>query len=233
MKKHILYFLSLIFIIPFMLQAQDSVKTYIELNSGEIIKGKVNIKHPVFAKKYLTLNDSTNYTLDKVKSFQTDDGYYTIFNKSDDHYKMLRREKQGKIDLYSSYSMSSTGGSFTAGYGGSVSYSPGMVTTAKFDYYMKNGIIKELDYDNLEIDLSDNEKSMGFLKSYKTLVYVQWGFFAAGAVMIISALAQADKETGLPKGQFLGGGIVMGLAFIPSLMKDDKLKQAVRVYNEK
>ena len=41
--------------------------------------------------------------------------------------------------------------------------------------------------------------------------------------------AQADKDNGLPKGQFIGGWLVMGLAVIPSMIKGDKLKKAVLV----
>ena len=231
MKQILRYLISVIFILPFILRAQDSLNSYIVLRSGDKLNGKVEIKSPVFDRKYLTLNDSIKYTLDKVEYFQNEDGYFRVYAKSGNNM-LLKREKRGKVDLYSSYSVSHTPGAFTAAPGGAVSYSPGMVTTVRFDYYMKNNGIKELDYSNLKKDLSDNAESMRYLKSYNTLRYVQWGIFAAGAVMVISAFARMDKDEGLPKGLLIGGGVVMGASFIPSMAKDDRLRQAVEAYNE-
>ncbi|MBI1806243.1 MAG: hypothetical protein HYR76_04225 [Ignavibacteria bacterium] len=212
--------------------AQDT-SGVIQLASGQRLTGKVEYKQPFLAKPYVLLNDSIKYKIEEIRAFQCANGYFAKLPKSS---KVVRRTLQGKIDLYQdvqsyfipgqSYTVNTPGGSF-------VQSTPASFNTYTLDYFSKNGgDILDASLGNLKTALVDNPESMKYLSEYQTLNLVQWGLVGTGLGMVITSFLTATKEDGPNKGLLIGGGVTAVLGWIPKLMKDGKMEDAVRVYNQ-
>jgi hypothetical protein len=177
----------------------------------------------------LSLNDTTRVEIKEILAFQNADGYFVRVPKST---MLLKRVKQGKVDLFSktvnqyqmgtSYSFSTPGGMVTH-------TSPGYFATASIEYFSKDNLpVEEVTYSSLRNALADNSESMRILDQYRTLNYIKYGVGVVGLGIVVAGLTAKD---GPSKNTILTGAVIMNLAWIPSIMQGGKLDEAINVYN--
>ncbi|MBL1214657.1 MAG: hypothetical protein HND52_14980 [Ignavibacteriae bacterium] len=202
------------------------------LNSGKTIWGKAELKNPFLAKDYILFNDSLKYDTRDVLAFENDQGYYARVENTND---FVKRIKKGKIDLYVESVYHFTPGSFqTYSHpgGSSTMYTPGGFSSTRYEYFSKDGSpVRDASYSNLSEALKDNEESLSYLRSHRTLSYFKWGSVIAGAAIIAVQLAKIDKETPPSFGGIILGAAVINLSWIFHFNQSGKIEKAIEVYN--
>jgi len=217
----------------------SELQEYLLLNNGDMIFGKVEYKlsKKLFHKNSgrFIINDSTNYEASKVKAFQNSKGYFAKISGEDD---FVKREAEGKIDLYSTtYNYGGTGGTFNTintPHGSFTTFIPGSYGGSQtVNYFSKDGgEVLNADYNNLREALKDNPTSMAFLDEYRTLNYVKYGAGIVGLGLIASSFIGVDKENGPNFGTMAIGGIIANIGiWIPTFSQDEKLQESIKVYN--
>jgi len=210
-------------------QQQDTTN-FIQLNAGEKKIGKVELHDPFLSRSYLLLDDTTRIEIKDIFAYQNNDGYFVRVPNST---MLLKRVKQGKVDLFSktvsqyqagtSYSFNTPGGMVT-------NTTPGYMTTASIEYFSKGDQpVQDVSYSNLRKALADNTESMKRLDEYRTLNYFKYGLGIAGLGIVVAGLAAKD---GPSKNTIITGAVIMNLAWIPSLMQGGKLDTAINAYNK-
>lgn len=231
MKRQL--FVSVIILFSFfsvIAYSQDS-NTFIILKTGEKLFGKVEYKTPLFATSYIIFDDSTEYQLSKIKSFQDNTGFYSSVPES---MKFVKLIKEGKINLYRETVTFSSPGMFStmSTPGGTIStFHPGTSSSLDFDYFSKdsNGLM-DASYSNLLQALADNNTSVEHLKTYRTLSFVTYGLVGGGIVTMIVGLATSDKDKA-NIGMLVAGGVIAVSAWIPYLIAQSEYDEAIMSYN--
>ncbi|MBI5216816.1 MAG: hypothetical protein HY960_13775 [Ignavibacteriae bacterium] len=226
--------------------AQQST-SFILLENGQTVNGKVELKQPFLATPYLMLNDSIKHPLEEVKVYQNEDGYFAKVRSRANFFttgvldlssgeKFVKRTLTGRISLFEEQGSRFIGGhSFTTSTpGGSFTHTtPSSFQTYTLDYFSKDdGDVLEVSISNLKKAMEDNPVSMEYLNEYQTLGYVQYGLAIGGLGMVVAGAATSTKEE-FNTGLVLGGAVVAVLSWIPKLIRDGKMEDAVRVYNGK
>jgi len=230
----ILYALVLISSLTMPLSAQQD-SSYIVLARGEKINGKVEQKEPFLGTPYILFNDSTRYEMKDLRAYQNSDGYFAKL-KTSWSPTFVKRTIKGKIDFFSRtqwfmfpgnmQTVTTPGGPMTIGAGPTVQ-------TQTEEYFCKNGIdVLEADYGNLKDALADNPQSMAYLNEYHTLQTWQWSLAGGGLALVIAGLATMEKGSKKPPGLIFVGASVSFSAWIPYLLKSDKIQLAIKVYNK-
>jgi hypothetical protein len=226
---------KILFCILFFVSAAIAQDDYLELKSGRKVISKFLITEPSFwgENNYVfQLSESLKYTQDSVRAYQKDGGYFKWYGE-DRVY--LKRTEEGKVDFYSrikggysagfSYGAASPGGMHMASM-------PGTYNAVRYDYYCKNkGPVKEVSYDNVLEDFSDNPASKKYLDDYGSANVVKYCLGVAGAGLIIAGIA--DKSGSKPNMSTLtAGAVVVNLAWIPFIIQNSCVKKAAKVYNK-
>lgn len=239
MKKVILVFTSIFIGISSGALAQDNSTTsedlFLELRSGQTMKGEVVKNEPIFKKDYLLLNDSLKIGLDSVKTYSTEDGYFTrITDRSSMHYnKFAERIEEGNIDLYSREF--SVGGGSMAMHGpyGGVSYVSAGPSSSSSEFFSVNGKdVLKANYRNLKGPLSDSPRSLKHLNTYHNMGIASWVMIGAGLATMGLSLTAISDEGGLPAGFFVGAGVT-GVGSIVGFARKSQLPKAIRAYNNR
>ena len=139
-------------------------RNFVELKDSTIIRGKVELSNKMFKKTRLIVNDSTEIFMSNVRAYQTTDGYFLRIDQGygDDFAKRI---EQGNVDLYSRPVQNFGGPAYMPGPGGTSTYVGGGFSTSEVEYFTKNGgKLQKANPRNLKSVLSDNAKSMEFLK---------------------------------------------------------------------
>ena len=232
----IIKIISILFLFSFTLSAQlqQNDKYFIKLVDGKIIYGNSEIKDPFLGKSYVMI-DSTKYYLKDIAQVIKSKGYFLTY-KSGGLFStpnLVKRTTEGKIDLYSDYVTSYSGG-YMGPNGMMVGNFP--VTSYQEILFTKDKInLFEINYSNLRDQLSDNPVSVEYLNKYRTLNYFKYGLGIIGIATIIAGISQIDKEKGLDSGAkstIVIGAVVTNLAWIPSLMQGNTLDDAIAAYNK-
>ncbi|KAB2877732.1 hypothetical protein F9K33_15680 [bacterium] len=215
----------------------DSNQSFITLKSRETIYGKVELKSPLFGSEYLLFNDTAKYTVQQIRAFQNEEGYFanTYTGGYYSPEKLVKRTQTGKVNLFTTHQMYSTAGSWNSMStpGGRVTYyNPGTTTFARFDYFSKDtNDLLPASRDNLMAALSDNPKSIQLLREHKNLGVAKIVLVLAGVGLIGSAFIGVDKDHPPSVGLMVGGGIVANLSWVPYFMQNGKIENAIEVYN--
>ena len=203
------------------------------------MRGDVELKSPLFGSEYLLFNDTAKYTLSQIYAFQNKEGYF-VNTYTGGYYgpqKLVKRTRTGKVNLYTTYQMYATAGTWNTIYtpGGRITnYNPGATTFARFDYFSKDtSDILPASRDNLMAALSDNPKSIQLLREHKTLGTAKVLLVLGGLGLIGSAFIGVDKDHPPSVGLLVAGGVVANLSWIPSMMQSGKIEEAIEVYNGK
>jgi hypothetical protein len=218
---------------------RDTYKNFVKLENGEIIYGDVVLKKSILAPQYFLLDNKREIPYDDVNSYKNDDGYYQAIPYFFTTKTFAKRIRKGKIDLFSKVSVYTTPGTFntisTPG-GNFTNFSPEYTYSTRVDYFRKaNGILQKANYSNLKLALSDNPKSMEYLKQYHNLDTFQWITAISAIGFFIGGISQIDKEEGMSS----GGKALLGVScfsamitWIPHFMKPGKLESAIEEYNK-
>jgi hypothetical protein len=215
----------------------NSGQSFIILKSRETIYGKVELKSPLFGSEYLLFNDTAKYSIQQIRAFQNDQGYFANLYTGGYYspQKLVKRTQTGKVSLYTTYQMYSTAGSWNSisTPGGRVThYNPGTTTFARFDYFSKDtSDILPASRDNLLAALSDNPRSIQLLREHKNLGVAKIVLVLGGLGLIGSAFIGVDKDHPPSVELMVAGGIVANLSWIPYFMQTGKIENAIEVYN--
>ena len=154
-------------------------------------------------------------------------GYFAKFqlDPSSDKMETFKGTKVGKIDFYLGK---------TTLYSGGVGNMGPMAYDFMEKYFSKDKVhLLAVNYDNLNKNLSDNPKSMEFLKQYKTAQYWKLGLLTTGIISAATGLAL------LYNNKYVSGSIVTlfsvvisSLSWIQNGKQDAAMNNAIRVYNE-
>jgi hypothetical protein len=223
--------------------AQDMSKPYfIELMTGErIYARRIQFKSPLFKQNYFLLDDSLQYTPERVRYYQTQDGFFARLNATGRrHSDFAQRETSGKISTYFTYRTDYSGYAPGVGVGmggiGVGGYGYGYPTQRRVYYFSKeNGPLEPLSYKNLRVALSDNPGSMESLQKYKTGQNIQLGMYIVGGGLLVAGALQQFKSS--PDGSsrisplfYVGLGVTL-LPQVIRLVKKDQLSEAIELYN--
>lgn len=198
-------------------------------------------KTPAFGESHLLINKEQKITLDQVRFYQDDSGYY-VFDRIDGNNRTrLKREMEGRINTFSR--MVST---YTPGVGvpGSPGATMGTFSSSKVEYYQKgNGNIREINYENLRGALADNQASMAKLEKVKSLKRLNTYAYVGGGALLVAGLVHMgnlNKTEGPPpydatmkfSPMVFIGAAALTIPLFTGKSKREKLREAIEVYNQ-
>ncbi|MBF9222847.1 hypothetical protein, partial [Hymenobacter ruricola] len=206
----------------------------------------VETKSPLFGRSYLLLDGQRKFELAEVGFYEDETGHYvrtTLPGSSRE--STLRREKTGRISLYSitttQYSSGPGGFGYPGygyggyGYGGFGGYPYGGYRTVKTEYFSKdNGPIQNLNTRNLALATTDNAGAQQLLADAQRYQRATVGAYVVGGGLLLYGLVQSVQGTG-------GGRAISPLVYasIPVLIvpivlqskQANNQRQAISLYN--
>ncbi|ALW83692.1 hypothetical protein AUC43_00375 [Hymenobacter sedentarius] len=169
----------------------------------------VETKTPLFGRSYLLLDGQRKFDLNEVGFYEDETGHYvrtTLPGSSRE--STLRRDKTGRISLYSittSQYSSGPGGFGYPGYGGygyggygmgGMGYPYNGYRTVKTEYFSKdNGPIQSLSTRNLMLATSDNAGAQQLLMESRRYQQITVGSYVVGGGLLIAGLLQSLQPT--------------------------------------
>lgn len=242
MKKSILI---LYIFLSFNIFSQDN-RNFIKLFNDSVIYGnKIEYNDNHFTKRYFTV-DSIVYKVEEVAFYRNETGLYA--NTMHANYGTISFKKMdelGKINVSSMNAWDSYMNNLTSTLPGYYSNSFNLFETP-FYYSKEYGKLRNLNYNNLKVDLIDNQNSMTILSEYKTIQKKQLifsgiatGLIASGAVILFhSVLASSSNNKPINEPLFIGSCVTFGLgsvfaytSFAIGYNKKKLLFQAIETYN--
>lgn len=206
----------------------------------------VETKNPLFGHSYLLLDGQRRFELAEVGFYEDETGHYvrtTLPNSSRE--ATLRREKTGRISLYSITTTQYSGGPGGFGYpgygyGGYGGYGMGGYgnpyggyRTVKTEYFSKdNGPIQNLSSSNLLLATRDNAGAQQLLFDSRRYQHLTTASYVVGGGLLIAGLLQTLNPT-------RGGVSPLTYAALPVLLVPIVLqskqaanqRQAIALYN--
>lgn len=234
--------LTLLFLCQaFILIAQSDSKLQVGLKDGTILYPEVlKYKTPTFGETHLLLDKEEKIYPEQIRFYQDHTGYY-VFDWIDPyHLERLRRETQGKINMYSRVVNTYNPG---MGMPGTPGATMGSFSSTKLEYFQKgSGTLKEVNYDNLRSALADNAESMQrldkvrSLKKLNTFAYVGGGALLVGGLIHMSNL---NKQEGPPPYDtsikfsplFFVGAAALAIPLFTGNVRKEKMREAIEIYN--
>ena len=202
----------------------------------------VETKSPLFGHSYLLLDGQRKFELAEVGFYEDETGHYvrTTLPKSS-HEATLRREKTGRISLYSittaQYASPGGFGYPSYGYGGygmgGFGYPYGGYRTVKTEYFSKdNGPIQNLTSNNLLLATRDNAGAQQLLSDLQRYQQITVASYLVGGGLLVAGLLQTLSPT-------RGGVSPLTYAALPVLLVPIVLqskqaanqRQAIALYN--
>ncbi len=203
----------------------------------------VEVKNPLFGKNYLLLDGQQRIDFDNVGFYEDESGHYVRTNlPGSNRESTLRREKTGRISLYSITSTSYNpgyGGMGGFGYGGmgygGMGYPGGYggYRSVKTEYFSKdNGPVQNLSSNNLLLATRENPGAQELLLAGRHYQTITTAAYVVGGGLLVAGLLQT-----LRPGQ--GGISPLTFAAIPVLIvplifqgkQAENQKQAISLYN--
>ena len=167
----------------------------------------VETKNPLFGRSYLLLDGQRKFELAEVGFYEDETGHYVRTNlPGSSRESTLRREKTGRISLYSitttQYSSGPSGFGYPGyggyGYGGYGfgGYPYGGYRTVKTEYFSKdNGPIQNLNTRNLMLATTDNAGAQQLLADAQRYQQATVGAYVVGGGMLLYGLLQSVRPT--------------------------------------
>jgi hypothetical protein len=222
----------------------ETTRFAVGLKNGRVIRAyDVEIKQPVFGRSFLLLDGQQRLDLSEIRYYEDETGHYVRTTLPNSRRETtLRRDRQGRISLYSITSTQYNGSGFGSPYGGFGGfgrygyggYGPSY-RTVKTEYFSKdNGPVENLTLRNLAIATADNPGSSALLakaRSYQritTLSYVAaGGLIAAG---LFSTLRPGDSGLAVSPLVYAGAPLLIVPLIIGS-KQQNSIRQAILLYN--
>ena len=222
--------------------ARQGVARYqVGLKDGKVFSATdVTQKSPLFGHPYLVLDGRQHLELADVRFYEDESGHYVRTTLPGSRRETtLRRDKVGRLSLYSITSTQySSGGYGMGGYGmggfGSMPY--GGYHTVKTEYFSKdNGPIQNLTQRNLALATLENPGAQALLATSRRYQQFIFSSYVVGGGLLIAGFVQSLKGNG-------GGtwGIspltyaAIPVLIVPLVLKskrDQTQKQAISLYN--
>lgn len=223
-------FILVLFTFSISIFSQSIYNGIIILMSGEELHGKVVVDQSFFGKKKILLNDTTEFALIDVAEFTNQDGRFVVQREYGNFYGIYKFVEKGNLTLYKRRETKYSGGGGWVGTGSNMVFMPGGgIHEEEVVYFSKNrGKILEADYSNLSKALTDNAKSMAYLKSYKNLNYFYYGTWIAG--LGLAAVGISKIKEGPNIGYFAAAGVILLLQWPIVGVQKGKIKKAVDTY---
>ncbi|UOQ97206.1 hypothetical protein MUN81_18450 [Hymenobacter sp. 5317J-9] len=167
----------------------------------------VETKTPLFGRSYLLLDGQRKFELAEVGFYEDETGHYVRTNlPGSSRETTLRREKTGRISLYSitttQYNSGPGGFGYPGygyggyGYGGFGGYPYGGYRTVKTEYFSKdNGPIQNLNSRNLMLATTDNAGAQQLLADAQRYQHATVGAYVVGGGLLIYGLLQSVRPT--------------------------------------
>lgn len=209
----------LVFILlPLNLMAQQN---FIQLYEGEKqFFESIDIIQEKYEKPYFKTGKEDVFRIEQVESFQNKEGYFIKNELTVSKRDFAKRMIEGEIEVFR-YDLSSnyiqTGQSNTRDY---------------YAYKMKDYPLKQMIYDNLVKDLSDNPQSMKKLKKVNAAKRIALLYYILGGASILTAgvlfnTPQSDLTTPL----FITGIGLFSIPWILNSQRQKRMDDAVKIYN--
>jgi hypothetical protein len=209
------------------------------LKAGEVLfPQKIELIVKLFEEDLFLLDDSIKIKIPLVDYYQTEDKYYIVRNLSSVQNQKMERVEEGDIDVFTYFTSSSR--PMRAGPNGTVM--GGRVQTRTHFYFEKDGNLREMNLEDLEIVMKDDSEVLEQLKKIHTRSKRRAGVTALGGTMALVGLlltvkkvgaTPANEEFALKPNIFLVGGVITMI--VPLLLgKPDEhgdMVEAIRTYN--
>ncbi|MBD2766544.1 hypothetical protein IC235_01400 [Hymenobacter sp. BT664] len=205
----------------------------------------VETKSPLFGRSYLLLDGQRRFDLSEVGFYEDETGHYvrtTLPGSSRE--STLRREKTGRISLYSITTSQYTGpsgfgypgygygGYGMGGYGG---YPFGGYRTIKTEYFSKdNGPVQNLNSRNLMLATSDNAGAQQLLAEAQRYQRATLASYVVGGGLLVAGMLQTLRPN---DGRFSVSPLIyvaIPVLIVPLVLQGrqaDNQRQAIALYN--
>jgi len=221
----------------------ETTRFAVGLRNGQVLRAyDVEVKQPVFGRSFLLVDGLQRYDLNDVRYYDDETGHYVRTTLPNSRRETtLRRDRQGRISLYSITSTQYAGNGFgnPYGYGGFGRYygygGYPMYRTVKTEYFSKdNGPVQNMTIRNLAIATADNPGSSALLakaRSYQRLTTLS--YVAAGGVMLAGLFTTLNPNSSGPAiSPLIYAGIP--LLIVPLVVggkQQTSIRQAIALYN--
>lgn len=159
----------------------DESRNFVYLYSGSVIYGKnIRLRHDFFNSLQLRV-DSKPITLQKIKFFKNDEGFFANTKGQDalGQIRLSQRIIAGKINLYQERPYTTF-----LDHTSQVHNERGIKT-----FYNKGyGDLKKANYNNLKIDMADHAESMDLLENYRKNVNTSNKLYIAAGASAVASL---------------------------------------------
>ena len=220
------------------------------LKNGMIYSANdVETKNPLFGRSYLLLDGRQKFELAEIGFYEDETGHYvrtTLPNSARE--TTLRREKTGRISLYSittaQYSSGPGGfggypgygyGGYGVGYGGFGGYPYGGYRTVKTEYFSKdNGPIQNLTTNNLMLATRENAGAQELLLDSRRYQRLTLGSYVVGGGLLVAGLLQSlrpgDGQSGISPLVYAAIPVLIVPIVLQSKQANNQ-RQAIALYN--
>jgi hypothetical protein len=209
----------------------------------------VEVKNPLFGRSYLLLDGQRKFELAEIGFYEDESGHYvrtTLPNSSRE--ATLRREKTGRISLYSittsqyssgpggfgypGYGYGGFGGYGMGGFGG---YPYGGYRTVKTEYFSKdNGPIQNLTTGNLLLATNDNAGAQQLLLDSRRYQQATVASYLVGGGLLVAGLVQSlrPSESGAAVSPLVYAALpVLIVPIVLQGKQASNQRQAIALYN--
>ena len=230
----------------------NTTRFAVGLKSGQVYKAyDVIVKQPLLGRSFLLLDGQQRFDLDQVRYYEDETGFYvrtTLPGRSPRARETtLRRDRVGRLTLYSITSTQYAGNGFGSpygygrysgfgGFGGPYGYGGPVYRTTKTEYFSKdNGPIEDLSLRNLLLATADNQTSTNLLlqaRQYQT--YTTLSYVAAGGLLVAGLVSTLNSDKG--SGPAISPLVYGSLPFfiVPLVLggkSQNNMRQAITIYN--
>ena len=209
----------------------------------------VEVKMPLFGRSYLLLDGQRKFEMAEVGFYEDESGHYvrtTLPGSSRE--STLRRDKTGRISLYSITSsqynsgpggmgmgMGGFGYGGMGGFGGMGGYPYGGYRTVKTEYFSKdNGPIQNLSTQNLMLATSDNAGAQQLLVESRRYQQATVASYVVGGGLLVAGLLQSLRPTESRSGISPLMYAAIPVLIVPIVLQGKQAnnqRQAISLYN--
>jgi len=225
----------------------NTTRYAVGLKNGQVYKGfDVLVKQPLFGRSFLLVDGQQRFDLDQVRYYEDETGFYvrTTLPGRSNRETTLRRDKIGRISLYSitstQYAGNNFGGPFGYGrygsFGGPYGFGGPMYRTTKTEYFSKdNGPIENLSVRNLAIATADNQLATNLLlqaRQYQT--YTTLSYVAAGGLLVaglVSSLSSNERGSAAISPLVYASLPFLVVPLVLGGKGQNNVRQAISIYN--
>jgi hypothetical protein len=228
--------------------ASNSTRYQVGLKSGMVYNVyDVQLKSPLFGHQYLLLDGQHKVEFSEVGFYEDETGHYVrTALPGSSRESTLRRDKTGRISLYSITSTQYNSGGMgygSMGYGGmgyggmgygGIPY--GNYRTVKTEYFSKdNGPIQNLSMRNLALATSDNPGAQQLLAEAQHYQKVAVASYVVGGGLLVAGFIQtlrSSPESGATVSPLLFAALpVLIIPIVMHSKQANNQRQAIALYN--